>query len=80
MRGYSKATEAALRGDCQDKEQSQGLQKQKRKKRAANGAAASKMMSFRIDAENVKILDGVDNKGRFVNSAIANFAAFLQHS
>lgn len=53
--------------------------KQKRKKRAANGAAASKMMSFRIDAENVKILDGVDNKGRFVNSAIAVLDANLRH-
>lgn len=54
--------------------------KQKRKKRAANGAAASKMMSFRIDAENVKILDVVDNKGRFVNRAIAALDVDMRHS
>lgn len=45
-------------------------QKQQRKKRAANGGVTSKMMSFRIDAENVKFLDGVPNKGRLVNQLL----------
>lgn len=71
MRGYSKETECVISGVCQDKEQSQGLQKQQRKKRAANGAAASKMMSFRIDADNVKHLDDVPNKGRLINELLA---------
>lgn len=71
MRGYSKETERAINGASQDKGQSQGLQKQQRKKRAANGAAASKMMSFRIDADNVKRLDDVSNKGRLINELLA---------
>lgn len=71
MRGYSKETERAISGASQDKEQSLGLQKQQRKKRAANGAAASKMMSFRIDADNVKRLDDVPNKGRLINELLA---------
>lgn len=73
MRGYSKETERAISGASQDKEQSQGLQKQQRKKRAANGAAASKMMSFRIDADNVKRLDDVPNKGRLINELLAEY-------
>lgn len=44
--------------------------KQERKKRAANGGASSKMMSFRIDAENVAFLEGVSNKGRLVNQLL----------
>lgn len=54
--------------------------KQKRKKRAANGAASSKMMSFRIYVENVKILDGVANKGRFVNHAISALYEEIRNS
>lgn len=73
MRGYSKETERAITGVSQDKEQTQGLQKQQRKKRAANGAAASKMMSFRIDSDNVQRLNEVPNKGRLVNELLAEY-------
>lgn len=54
MKGYSKETE--------DK-----LLKLQRKERAANGGSSQKMMSFRIDAENVMFLEQVQNKGRLIN-------------
>lgn len=38
-----------------------------RKKRSKNGECTSKMMSFRIDGENVEFLNDVANKGRLIN-------------
>lgn len=38
-----------------------------RKKRSKNGECTSKMMSFRIDGDNVEFLNGVVNKGRLIN-------------
>lgn len=38
-----------------------------RKKRSKNGECTSKMMSFRIDGENVEFLNDVQNKGRLIN-------------
>lgn len=75
MRGYSKETERAISGASQDKEQTQGLRKQQRKKRAANGGATSKMMSFRLDDENVKFLRDVPNKGRLINELLKRYFA-----
>lgn len=54
MKGYSK--------ELEDK-----LLRMQRKERAANGGSTQKMMSFRIDAENVKFLERVQNKGRLIN-------------
>lgn len=54
MKGYSKEVE-------------ENLLHQQRKERAANGGSTQKMMSFRIDGENVAFLESVQNKGRLVN-------------
>lgn len=54
MKGYSDELEAKLNGVG-------------RKKRSPNGACTSKMMSFRIDAENVAFLALQRNKGGLVN-------------
>lgn len=54
-------------------------QKQERKKRAANGAASSKMMSFRIDADNVIFLNSVSNKGRTVNDALRRWSTLCSN-
>lgn len=48
--------------------------KQERKKRAVNGGASSKMMSFRIDADMVEYLNTVQNKGRTVNDALRRWS------
>lgn len=56
------------------KDVSADVQKQVRKQRAANGCATSKMMSFRIDADNVKYLESVPNKGRTVNDALRRWS------
>lgn len=52
------------------KETEETLQKQQRKERAANGKCTSKMMSFRIDADNVAFLEDVPNKGRLINNLL----------
>lgn len=57
MKGYSKELE-------------EKLNKQVRKERAANGQCSSKMMSFRIDAENVEFLNLQSNKGRLINDLL----------
>lgn len=54
MKGYSNELEAKLNGV-------------ERKKRSPNGACTSKMMSFRIDAENVEFLALQRNKGGLIN-------------
>lgn len=46
------------------------ITKQPRKQRCANGARSSKMMSFRIDADNVKFLEGEPNKGYLINKLL----------
>lgn len=45
-----------------------------RKKYAEDGTRAQKMVNFRCDFENVKILRQVENKGRFINIAIKEWA------
>lgn len=52
------------------KETEETLQKQQRKERAANGKCTSKMMSFRIDADNVVFLEEFPNKGRLINNLL----------
>lgn len=42
-----------------------------RKAYAAKGERSQKMMSFRIDYENVEWLEHQDNKGRTINNLIA---------
>lgn len=46
------------------------LTKQVRKERSANGQCSSKMMSFRIDSENVEFLNLQSNKGRLINDLL----------
>lgn len=57
MKGYSKELEDKLNGV-------------ERKKRSPNGACTSKMMSFRIDADNVEFLALQRNKGGLVNQLL----------
>ena len=42
-----------------------------RKAYAAKGERSQKMMSFRIDYENVEWLEHQDNKGRTINNLLA---------
>lgn len=48
--------------------------KRVRKVYSKNGTA-QKMMSFKIDTENVEALQTVANKGRLINELIANWGA-----
>ena len=41
-----------------------------RKEYADRGSRGQKMVNFRCDWDNIKILDHVENKGRFINTAI----------
>lgn len=54
MKGYSEEVEKIIL-------------KQPRSQRAANGSAPSKMMSFRISADNVAFLNQQSNKNGLVN-------------
>lgn len=45
-------------------------EKQARKERAKNGEKTQKMMSFRLDSENLEWLQGIKNKGRLINDLI----------
>lgn len=38
---------------------------------AADGTRSQKMMSFRVDNENIQWLDSQVNKGRYINNLIA---------
>lgn len=42
-----------------------------RKQRSKNGERAQKMMSFRVDNENLEWLLKQENKGRYLNQLIA---------
>lgn len=44
---------------------------QQRKEYAQRGTRTQKMMSFRLDAENIEFLEQQVNKGRFINDLIA---------
>lgn len=52
------------------------MEKQKRKERSGNGQSNQKMMSFRIDVDNVAYLMEQANKGRTVNEALKLFRHF----
>lgn len=42
-----------------------------RKEYTARGEASQKMMSFRLDIENIEYLNTKPNKGRYINDLIA---------
>lgn len=42
-----------------------------RKEYTARGKASQKMMSFRLDIENIEYLNTKPNKGRYINDLIA---------
>lgn len=46
-------------------------EKQQRKQRTKNGERGQKMVTFRLDIENVDWLANQDNKGRYINELIA---------
>lgn len=75
MRGYNKELETKLAGAnaTASSAGTEERQKQERKQRSANGECASKMMSFRIDGENVEFLAKVSNKGRLINNLLAKY-------
>lgn len=46
-----------------------------RREYAAKGSRSQKMMTFRIDLENVDFLERQGNKGRYINDLIAKARA-----
>ena len=42
-----------------------------RKARSKNGERGQKMMSFRVDVDNLEWLESQPNKGRYINELIA---------
>ena len=56
-------------------EQEQELKKQERRVYAEKGTRSQKMMTFRIDLENIEFLDKQMNKGRYINDLIAKARA-----
>lgn len=42
-----------------------------RKARSKNGERGQKMMSFRVDVDNLEWLESQTNKGRYINELIA---------
>lgn len=53
----------------QDKEQEQ--KERQRKEYAPAGERSQKMMTFRVDYENLEFLNAKPNKGRYINNLIA---------
>lgn len=68
MKGYS--NELAAKLEQQQSIDNPGKARQLRKERATNGQSSQKMMSFRIDADNVAYLKEQANQGRTVNDAL----------
>jgi hypothetical protein len=56
-------------------EQEQEPKKQERRVYAEKGTRSQKMMTFRIDLENIEFLDKQMNKGRYINDLIAQARA-----
>lgn len=56
-------------------EQEQEPKKQERRVYAEKGTRSQKMMTFRIDLENIEFLDKQANKGRYINDLIAKARA-----
>lgn len=56
-------------------EQEQEPKKQERRVYAEKGTRSQKMMTFRIDLENIEFLDKQMNKGRYINDLIAKARA-----
>ena len=56
-------------------EQEQEPKKQERRVYAEKGTRSQKMMTFRIDLENIEYLDKQMNKGRYINDLIAKARA-----
>ena len=56
-------------------EQEQEPKKQERRVYAEKGTRSQKMMTFRIDLENIEFLDKQMNKGRYINELIAQARA-----
>lgn len=48
--------------------------KQERRKRAKNGERNGKMLSFRCDWDVLNVLNQVENKGRFLNELVKQWA------
>ena len=46
-----------------------------RREYAAKGSRSQKMMTFRIDYENIEYLESKVNKGRFINDLLAQARA-----
>ena len=51
-------------------EQNKGTQVGTRKAYSADGERGQKMMSFRLDIENIEYLNTKPNKGRYINDLI----------
>lgn len=58
-----------------EQEQEQEVKKQERRVYAEKGTRSQKMMTFRIDLENIEFLDKQMNKGRYINDLIAKARA-----
>lgn len=58
-----------------EQEQEQEVKKQERRVYAEKGTRSQKMMTFRIDLENIEFLDKQMNKGRYINDLIAKSRA-----
>lgn len=56
-------------------EQEQEPKKQERRVYAEKGTRSQKMMTFRIDLENIEFLDKQMNKGRYINDLIVKARA-----
>lgn len=56
-------------------EQEQEPKKQERRVYAEKGTRSQKMMTFRIDLENIEFLEKQSNKGRYINDLIAKARA-----
>lgn len=56
-------------------EQEHEPKKQERRVYAEKGTRSQKMMTFRIDLENIEFLDKQMNKGRYINDLIAQARA-----
>lgn len=59
-------------------EQEHEPKKQERRVYAEKGTRSQKMMTFRIDLENIEFLDKQMNKGRYINDLIAKARAQVE--
>ena len=55
------------------------MENNKLRKERKRGEVTQRCFTFRLDNTNIPILDGVPNKGRFINEAICYYNEYLKN-